>query len=78
MKKLYRSSTNKVLKGIIGGFGEYFNIDPILLRVIFIFFVLATGIIPGIATYVIALFIVPKRPIAQAEVVDEKNEESKV
>jgi phage shock protein C len=70
MKKLYRSDTNKVWKGIIGGFGEYFNIDPVLLRVIFIFFVLATGIVPGLITYIIALWIVPKKPIQQAEIVD--------
>lgn len=62
MKKLYRSDTNKVWKGVIGGFGEYFNIDPVLLRIIFIFFVLATGIIPGVLTYIIAVFVIPKHP----------------
>lgn len=70
MKKLYRSEENKVWKGIIGGFGEYFNVDPVLLRIVFIFFVLATGIIPGVVTYIIALFIVPKKPTKEAEVVD--------
>ena len=70
MKKLYRSEKNKVWKGIIGGFGEYFTIDPVLLRIIFIFFVLATGLIPGVITYIIALFIVPKKPLQEAEVVE--------
>lgn len=72
MKKLYRSKENKIWKGVLGGFGEYFNVDPVLLRIIFIFFVLATGIIPGIITYIIAIFIIPKKPLDQTEVVNEK------
>ncbi len=72
MKKLHRSKENKIWKGVLGGFGEYFNVDPVLLRIIFIFFVLATGIVPGIITYIIAIFIVPKKPLDQAEVVNEK------
>lgn len=65
MKKLYRSEINKIWKGVIGGFGEYFNVDPVLLRVIFIFFVLATGVLPGVIAYIIAVFIVPKRPSSE-------------
>lgn len=60
MKKLYRSSTNKIWKGIIGGIGEYFNVDPTFLRIMFIFLVLCTGIVPGILTYLIGIFIIPK------------------
>lgn len=70
MKKLYRSRENKIWKGVLGGFGEYFNIDPVLLRIIFIFFVLATGIIPGIITYIIAILITPKKPVDRAGVVE--------
>lgn len=71
MKKIYRSNTNYVWKGIFGGLGEYFNIDPVLFRIIFIFFVLATGIVPGLFTYIIAIFIIPKKPIQEAEVVND-------
>lgn len=62
MKKLYRSNNNKIWKGVIGGIGEYFDVDPVLLRIIFVFFALATGVIPGLLAYIIAVFIVPKRP----------------
>ncbi len=76
MKKLYRSKTNRIWKGIIGGLGEYFEIDPVLLRVLFIFFVLVTGIVPGVLTYIIAIFIIPEQSIGsvsvEAEVVKEK------
>lgn len=51
MKQLYRSETNKVWKGVIGGFGEYFEIDPTLLRVFFAVFVLVTGFFPGVVVH---------------------------
>lgn len=60
MKKLYRSSTNKVVAGIIGGLGDYWDIDPVVLRLAFVFLILATGLVPGVLAYAIALLIVPK------------------
>ena len=39
MKKLYLSDTNKKIGGVCGGLGEYFDVDPTLVRVIFIFIV---------------------------------------
>lgn len=62
MKKLYRSKTNKVFAGIIGGMGEYFDIDPVILRLIWIVLLIATGVIPGILVYIVAIFIVPEHP----------------
>ena len=62
MKKLYRSDTNKIFAGIIGGVGEYFDIDPILLRLLWLVILVSTGFIPGILVYIIAMFIVPKKP----------------
>lgn len=59
MKQLYKSETNKVWKGVLGGFGEYFDIDPTLLRVLFAVFVLATGFFPGVIAYIIATFLMP-------------------
>ena len=61
-KKLYRSKTNKIWLGIMGGLGEYFNLDPMLLRLGWVVLVFITGILPGLFAYVIAFFIVPKRP----------------
>lgn len=62
MKKLYRSDNNKVFAGIIGGIGEYFDIDPVLLRILWLLILVSTGVIPGLIVYVIAMFIVPKKP----------------
>lgn len=61
MKHLYRSEKNKIFAGIIGGIGEYANIDPIVLRLIWVFVFFATGIVPGLLAYIIAIFIVPKK-----------------
>ncbi len=61
MKRLYRSKTNKVLAGICGGFGEYLNVDPVLVRVIFILILLVTGLAPGLIAYLIAWLIIPEK-----------------
>ena len=39
-KKLYRSSDNKIIFGICGGLGAYFNVDPIFIRIIMLVFML--------------------------------------
>ena len=58
-KRLYKSETNKIFAGICGGFGEFLNIDPVLLRVVWLLVVIFTGVVPGIIAYVIAAFIIP-------------------
>ena len=63
MKHLYRSETNKVLAGVLGGLGEYFDVDPVVLRLAFVFLLLATAIVPGVIAYIAAVFIVPRRPM---------------
>jgi len=62
MKKLYRSDTNKTIAGVIGGIGEYINVDPVLLRLLWVIIVVFTAIIPGIITYIAAVLIIPKKP----------------
>jgi phage shock protein C len=61
-KRLYKSEDNKVFFGVMGGFGEYFDIDPVIFRVVYVAFSFFTGIVPGILAYVIMGIIVPKKP----------------
>lgn len=61
MKHLYRSETNKVLAGVLGGLGEYFEVDPVVLRLAFVFLLLATAVVPGVIAYIAAVFIVPRK-----------------
>jgi phage shock protein C len=62
MKKLYKSDTNKVISGVIGGIGEYYNIDPTVLRLACIVVAILTAIVPSILGYIVASIIVPSRP----------------
>ncbi|MCH8741679.1 PspC domain-containing protein [Patescibacteria group bacterium] len=61
MKRLYKSNNNKVFFGVIGGIGEYFNIDPVILRIIWVVIVIFTAFIPGTIAYMIAIFVIPHR-----------------
>lgn len=62
MKKLYRSEDNRIFAGVIGGIGEYFEVDPVILRVVYVLIAVFTAIIPGIIIYLFAIFIVPRNP----------------
>ncbi len=62
MKKLYKSERDQIITGVIGGLGEYFSIDPTVLRIGFVVLVLITGIFPGVIAYIIAYFIIPETP----------------
>ncbi len=59
-KRLYRSGKNRVLGGVCGGIGEYFGIDPVMIRVLWI--VAALGFGSGILAYFIAWIIIPRNP----------------
>lgn len=60
MKRLYRSNTNKVIGGVAGGIGEYLEIDPVLVRIMFVVASFAGG--TGIIAYFIAWIIIPEQP----------------
>lgn len=57
-KRLYRSSTNYMVAGVCGGIGEYFNIDPTLVRLGWIIFSALGG--SGLLAYIVAAIIIPK------------------
>ena len=61
-KKLYKSDTNRVFSGVIGGIGEYFDIDPTVLRLAYIVIAILTAIVPSIIGYIIASIVVPNKP----------------
>lgn len=60
-KKLYRSKDNKVFAGICGGLGEYFELDPVLVRIFWLIMVVFSGVLPGVIAYIFAVLVVPKK-----------------
>ncbi|MGB9681643.1 MAG: PspC domain-containing protein [bacterium] len=59
-KKLYRSRKQRILAGVCGGIAEYFNVDPVIIRLIMILLIFANGL--GILFYIIAAIIIPENP----------------
>ncbi|MDD5062955.1 MAG: PspC domain-containing protein [Candidatus Marinimicrobia bacterium] len=78
MKKLYRSDQQKIVAGVCGGIAEYFEIDPVLIRLIWIVLIVFGG--TGILAYLIAWIVIPTRqmkneePVVKEEPVVEKPE----
>lgn len=71
-KRLYKSKENKVLAGVLGGLGEYFDIDPVIFRLGYLLVVILTAVVPGIVVYIIAALIIPEQPtIVAAESVTD-------
>lgn len=59
-KKLYRTRNNRTICGVCGGIGQFFNIDPTLIRLGWILFSCLGG--SGILAYIIAAIVIPDRP----------------
>ncbi|MFP3155248.1 PspC domain-containing protein [Lachnospiraceae bacterium ZAX-1] len=57
-KKLFKSRNNRVLCGVCGGLGEYFNVDPTIIRLLLV--LLACGAGSGIVAYLVAAIIMPE------------------
>lgn len=60
-QKLYKSNTNKMICGVCGGLGEFFGIDPTIIRLIWAILALLGG--TGIVAYLIAAVIIPNSEI---------------
>lgn len=84
MKKLYKSKDNKVVLGLLGGVGEYFDVDPLVIRIGFVVVALLSHLYPAIILYFIISLFIPSHPgVPQTEVspmpmkTEEKKEEPK-
>lgn len=60
-KKLYKSLSNKMLFGICGGLAEYADMDPTMMRVLYVLALVMTGIVPLLIAYFIMAFVIPTR-----------------
>jgi phage shock protein C len=63
-RSLYRSNANRMLAGVCAGLADYMNMDPTVMRLIFVLLFFVTG--PGILlAYFIMALIVPNEPLRQ-------------
>ncbi len=60
-KKLYKSETDKKLCGVCGGLAAYFDLDPVIVRLLWVLFSLCGG--SGLIAYIAAALIMPKQPM---------------
>jgi len=61
-KKLMRSRAERKIAGVCAGLAQYFNLDVLLVRILCVFLTAATGVCPGVVTYMLAWIIVPSEP----------------
>ena len=60
-ERLYRSRKNRILGGVCSGLANYFKIDPVIIRVLFVLFVIFKGF--GVLLYIILWIIMPEEPV---------------
>jgi phage shock protein C len=61
-KRLYRSRRDRVIAGVAGGMAEYFGMDPVLLRVVFVAVLIFTAFLPATIFYLLCILIIPTEP----------------
>jgi phage shock protein PspC (stress-responsive transcriptional regulator) len=61
-KRIYRSRTDRVIGGVCSGIGNYFGMDPVLIRVLWAVAFFVGG--AGLLAYIIAWIIIPEDPVA--------------
>jgi len=59
-KRLYKSATDKKLDGVCAGIAEYFNIDPTVIRLLWVLATLFVG--AGVLAYIVAAIVMPRSP----------------
>jgi len=60
-KRLFRSRKDRILGGVCGGLGTYFNLDPVLMRLIWVVLFFFAGF--GLLAYIVAWIVIPEEPL---------------
>lgn len=60
-KKLYRSRQKRMLMGVCGGLGDYLNLDPTVIRILFL--ISAIFACTGVIIYLVMWLLVPEEPV---------------
>lgn len=68
MKRLYRDKDNEMIAGVCSGIAEYLDVDPTVIRLVFVLFALMGG--GGLWIYLVLWIIMPEEPVTLPEVVE--------
>jgi phage shock protein C len=74
-KRLYRSSTDRVIGGVAGGLATYFNLDPLLVRFLFIIFTIFGG--GAVVVYIVLWIVTPEASSVQSKIQNQPKMETK-
>jgi phage shock protein C len=58
-RRLTRSNRNKMIAGVCGGLAEYLNVDPTVMRVLYVLVSILSAAFPGIVAYIVLMFLMP-------------------
>ena len=61
-KKLYKSNSDKMLAGVLGGFAEYIGVESTLVRLVYVLIAMFSAGFPGILFYIICALVIPDEP----------------
>jgi len=64
-KRLYKTGNNKMIGGVCNGLAEYFDVDPTIIRLIWVIFIFCGG--GGLLAYLIAWIILPDKNTIENE-----------
>ncbi|NIM12352.1 MAG: PspC domain-containing protein [Candidatus Aminicenantes bacterium] len=60
MKRLKRSRKSRMIAGVCGGIAEYFDVDPTIVRIVYVLVSILSVAFPGILVYIIMWIIIPE------------------
>ncbi len=60
IKRIFRSSRNRMLGGVCGGLAEYLGVDATLVRIVYVLLSIVSAAFPGILIYLIAWLVIPR------------------
>lgn len=78
MKKLTKSRENRVIAGVLGGIAEYVDVDPVIVRLVYLAAMLVTAVAPGVVFYILAALIMPNAPHNAPRVYDVRDDAKSV
>lgn len=74
-KKLMRSKTDKIIGGVCGGLGDYLEIDPVIIRIVWLVLFFVGGV--GLLAYIVAWIIIPEEGESPYDEKDENQVKKK-